>query len=262
MNSSTSNRHVTFGSTNVQATSQLARQAAEQRNIGRISGILRLGLRLAAFSPLVLICLLAAGTAQAGSWEYQAEQWDAQGNYDQAIAAYTQAIAFNPTDSTAYNNRGWDWWKKGELDKALSDYNQALALCPTSAATYTNRGVVWDDKGEHDRAMADFQQAIALDPTISDSYNNRGTIESSTGKFEQAKNDFYRALSINANSTAGLENLAFFQATCPDANYRDGKKAFDERQPGLPVRRRRRIRSKPTCRWPRRMPNLATSTRR
>jgi tetratricopeptide (TPR) repeat protein len=87
--------------------------------------------------------------------------------------------------------------------------------------------VVWDDKGEHDRAMADFQQAIALDPTISDSFNNRGTVESSTGKFEQAKNDFYRALSINANSTTALENLAFFQATCPDPNYRNGKKAFD-----------------------------------
>jgi hypothetical protein len=93
MNSSTSNRREITPGTNVPPTSQRARQAVEQRNIGRISGILRLGLRLAAFSPLVLVCLLATGTAQAGNWEYAGEQWDAQANYDQAIAAYNRGMA-------------------------------------------------------------------------------------------------------------------------------------------------------------------------
>ena len=81
--------------------------------------------------------------------------------------------------------------EKKELDIALGDYNEAIRLEPTSASVYHNRGIAWSDKKEHDKAIADYNEAIRLDPKDAPAYNNR----------------------------------AWLWATCPDAKYRDGKKA-------------------------------------
>jgi Flp pilus assembly protein TadD len=167
-----------------------------------------------------------------GSYADRAAEWDDRGEYDKAIADYNRALAINPYDANSYNNRGFDWWKKGSLDKAIADYNQALAICPTLGAAYSNRGVAWDDKGEHDKAVADFNQALAMDPNIAATYTNRGTIEAHRGEYDQANADYYRALAIDPNFATGYENLGFFQASCPDPRYRNGKKAFENASRG------------------------------
>jgi hypothetical protein len=41
-----------------------------------------------------------------------------------------------------------------------------------------------------------------------------------------AQADYYRSMSADPTYAAAFENLGFQQATCPDAKYRDGKKAF------------------------------------
>jgi tetratricopeptide (TPR) repeat protein len=46
------------------------------------------------------------------------------------------------------------------------------------------------------------------------------------GLFEKAQADFYQALSIDPNNDSYYDDLAFFQATCPDPRFRDGQKAF------------------------------------
>jgi tetratricopeptide (TPR) repeat protein len=156
----------------------------------------------------------------------RAEQYESVGNFDMAIACYTQSLALDPTQSTAYNNRGYDWYRKQEYGKAIADYNQSLAICPNNAAALGNRGVVYDDLHDHERATADFNQALAIDPNFAMAYNNRGATNSTLGCFAQAEADFRQALAICPDDPTTLENLAFLQATCPDARFRDGQRAF------------------------------------
>jgi tetratricopeptide (TPR) repeat protein len=192
--------------------------------------IFRFGVKLLPVASLAWVCLLISSVAQAqdaSCYINWALHWDSRGDYDKGIADYNRALALCPTDKVAYNNRGYDWYMKGDFDKAISDYNQALAICPKYGAAYSNRGVAWDEKGEKDRAMADYDQAVANDPNIAAAYNNRGVIETSRGEYDKANADYYRTLSVDPNFITGYENLGFFQATCPEPRYRNGKKAFE-----------------------------------
>jgi cytochrome c-type biogenesis protein CcmH/NrfG len=110
---------------------------------------------------------------------------------DQAIDYFTRVIQANPGRASAYAMRARVWQEKKELDKAISDYNEAIRLDPRIAHVFSNRGSAWFDKKQYDRALADFNEALRLDPNFVDANNH----------------------------------LAWLWATCPNAKYRDGKRA-------------------------------------
>jgi tetratricopeptide (TPR) repeat protein len=100
----------------------------------------------------------------------------------------------DPTDEAQIHGaRGADWLNKKEYDKAIADFDQAIRLDPKDAYAYHNRGLAWSDKKEYDKAIADYSEAIRLDPKDAWAYNGR----------------------------------AWLWATCPDAKYRDGKRAVE-----------------------------------
>ena len=85
----------------------------------------------------------------------------------------------------------WLWATKKGYEKAIADYNEAIGLDPKNALAYNNRGSAWRKKKEYDKAIADYNEATRLDPKYARAYNSR----------------------------------AWLWATCPDAKYRDGRKA-------------------------------------
>ena len=165
-------------------------------------------------------------TSIATSYNNLGSIWHLKGDYDKAIADYNQALAINPNDAYAYNNRGFAWNAKGEYDKALADFNQALAINPTIENTYRHRGDVWRSKGEFDKAIADDNQALAINSVNAPAYDDRGKAWNLKGEYEKARADFSQAIAIDGNNAAYYDDLAFFQATCLDARYRDGQNAF------------------------------------
>ena len=113
---------------------------------------------------------------------------------DQAIAFFTDSIRANPGDSHGYVMRALIWrQERKEVDLALVDLNEAIRLDPTVADLWTARGLAWHYKEEYDKAIADHSEAIRLDPELAPAYVNR----------------------------------AWLWATCPDAKYRDGKRAVE-----------------------------------
>ena len=112
--------------------------------------------------------------------------------YDQAIDYYTSQLRSNPT-AMAYEGRGAVWQLTGEHDIAICDFNEAIRLDPKSDTAYFDRGLAWKSKRAYEKAIADFNEAIRLEPKYAGPYNNR----------------------------------AWLWATCPDAKFRDGKRAVE-----------------------------------
>jgi hypothetical protein len=114
-------------------------------------------------------------------------------DYDLAIAEFTEAIRLNLNNSPAYYQRANAYRHKNDWDRAIADYNEAIRLKSGYVDAYNNRGFAYVQEGDYARAIADFNMAIRLGRTNAVAYNN----------------------------------LARLLAVCPDANFRNGKKAVE-----------------------------------
>jgi tetratricopeptide (TPR) repeat protein len=165
--------------------------------------------------------------SDAEAFSNRARAWLETDEFDKAVDDCTEAIRLKPGDIEAYVTRAEARSEKGEYDTAIADCNQAAALRPNDSSAYYFRGVAWDRKGNHDRAIKDFTEAIRLDPKDAEYYHGRANAWKHRAAYAKAIEDFVRALTLRPELTAARNSLAWLLATCPDARFRDGKKAFD-----------------------------------
>ncbi|MGA2259776.1 MAG: tetratricopeptide repeat protein, partial [Thermoguttaceae bacterium] len=123
---------------------------------------------------------------------------------------------------------------------ALMHFRQeAEALLKTKAATLADtpppqpaqahydqgRGLM--EKGEAALAIAAFSDAIRVGPATAEYFVARGEAYASQGIRDQALTDFHEAIRLDPNCANAYIDLASLLATCPDEEYRDGKKAVE-----------------------------------
>ena len=156
----------------------------------------------------------------------RAAAWNNKGNYQNAVADCAEAIRLNPNFSAAYNNRAFSWNKLGEYDKAIADCNEAIRLDANFGPTYNSRAVARFGKGEYEKALADANQAIRITPSFAASYDTRGNVWVQRGEYAKAISDYNKSTQLFRMNALAYNDLAWLQATCPDAKYRDGQKAF------------------------------------
>jgi tetratricopeptide (TPR) repeat protein len=184
--------------------------------------------------------------------------WRDKNEYNKAIADFTEAIRLDPKDAITFSNRGNAWYDKKEYDKAIADYTEAIRLDPKNVYAFYGRGGVWCAKREYDKAISDCTDAIRLDPkcvyalhgrgsawfgkkeylkAVADydavltldsneayAHGNRGLTSAMLKKFDDTVAGFEKALELNPQ--LGFDrDYAKFRASCPEAKYRDGKKA-------------------------------------
>lgn len=149
------------------------------------------------------------------------------GDVEKAIADFSQAVKFDPKHSNAYFARAIALQTKGEWDKAISDFDQSIELDPKNANALSARGVAWQRKGELNKAIADCDEAIRLDPKHLTSFRTRGISWHQQGRYDKARADFDEAIRLEPNDFGSCCQLAWLLATCPDATFRDGKRAIE-----------------------------------
>jgi tetratricopeptide (TPR) repeat protein len=186
--------------------------------------------------------------------------WRDKKEYDKAIGDFTEAIKINPFFAIAFHNRGNARRDKKEYDRAINDFTEALRLDPRYVPAYINRGLTWVDKKEYANAIADYTEAARLDPKDVPAYYNRGDARLARKEYDKAIADYDRALELDPKCVSALADKALalsklkkfdaavsgfeaalkldpparlyreyglFLAACPDAKYRDGKKAVE-----------------------------------
>ena len=144
-----------------------------------------------------------------------------------ALVCLAASSALHAQDARDLYQRGLDRLGKGDQDTAITDFDHALQLDPDMAAAYCSRGLAWITKGEYDMAIADFNEVIRLAPKSAEARYNRGKAWEIKRDYEKAFADYSEALRLNPNAFPVRNNLAWLQATCPIAKYRDGTKALE-----------------------------------
>ena len=194
--------------------------------------------------------------------------WHSKKDYDKAIEDYTEAIRLDPKYTTAFYGRGIARSNKKEYDKAITDYTEAIRLDPKYVSAFVGRGHAWGAKKEYDKAIEDYTEAIRLDPKYASAFSDRGWYQYLTKQYEKSLADFDQCLKldpkqVNATGNRGLvfaaqkkypqaveafeaalalKSLAYaryeyaeFLASCPDAKYRDGKRAVELAKKALEI---------------------------
>jgi tetratricopeptide (TPR) repeat protein len=151
--------------------------------------------------------------------------WHARKEYDKAIGDFDQAIRLDPKHTLAHVGRGMSRAKRKEYYKAITDLSEAIWLDPLSNTAYYNRGLAWQSKKEYAKAVVDYNMAIRLDPQHAFAYFRRAGVWVAERRFEKALTDFDEAIRLDPRFHDAYVQRAWLLATCPDAKFRDLKRA-------------------------------------
>jgi tetratricopeptide (TPR) repeat protein len=204
---------------------------------------------------------IKSNKSQDAAYSYRAGIYLYQNKYDLAVADATMAIRLDPTHAIDFSTRGLAWKRKGEHGKAISDFSQAVRLAPDESRAYTNRGDCLIEMKQYDKAIADCDQAIRLDPDDARPYYCRGLARDLKKEYRKAAADLDDAIRLDPYFTRAISRRAYVSyerkeydrtiaycgqaikvdpddhfgyylrarlwAACPDARYRDGKRAIE-----------------------------------
>lgn len=177
---------------------------------------------------------------------------------EQAIDFYTRALKLEPGNLLALEMRADALEEDLQIDEAMADCNEILRLNPADKKVHVRRGRLYLADREDEAALADFNEAIKRGGPPQ-AYCHRGGIyfvvqkdyakaaedfsSAIKGGLTQhvARGDCYYALRDYAKAIADYQvpikngsvlpaayrELAWVLATCPDARFRDGKKAVE-----------------------------------
>lgn len=161
----------------------------------------------------------------ANDYIYRARVWMSKAKFDEAIKDFTEAIRLDPKFVLAYFGRARANKLKGNYVDGVTDYTKALDLNPRYVPALINRANIYNLTGNYDLAVADCERAAALGSRKPLVYVNRAIGFAGKGEYQKATSDYNTAINFNPTCVAAYGNLAWLQATCPQAAYRDGKKA-------------------------------------
>ncbi|MHC5539436.1 tetratricopeptide repeat protein [Singulisphaera rosea] len=146
--------------------------------------------------------------------------------YEEAIEFYSRAIQSRPQPNY-YISRGMAWIDQGRTDLAITDYDGAIDLDPEDPRIYLLRAYARISRKELETAIADLDEAIRLEPESSTAYNTRGQVRYSLEQYGKAIPDYLEAIRLDPTDPAKHNGPAWLWATCPDPEFRNGKKAVE-----------------------------------
>jgi tetratricopeptide (TPR) repeat protein len=170
---------------------------------------------LATVSLLGLGCLFILTRDQCRSWRSTEALW-------------THALAHGAARSgQVHDGLGLVHFDRGEFDEAAARFTEAIRVNPSYSQPYNNLAIILFQRGKIGEAAALFSRALELNPNLAGAYQNLGAIRFHQGRFDEAAAHYAQALRIDPVHAEALNNCAFLLAACPEAKYRDDRRAVE-----------------------------------
>jgi tetratricopeptide (TPR) repeat protein len=146
-------------------------------------------------------------------------------NWERALADMSDAIRSDPRIEFARTNRAILWMKKGEYAQAVRDLTEDIRVHPGELDLYAIRGSAYLQLKQRERARADYQRALGMRVKNGTDYARRAKVYFYSGDYVHAAADYATAKRLKSNDNSTLNQVAWFEATCPDGAFRDGQAA-------------------------------------
>lgn len=124
----------------------------------------------------------------------------------------------------------------GRYETAVSCYSAALKSIASDrekALMLGRRASAYNAMERFREGLRDAQKAIQLDSHLAPAYGIAGDSLFRLGRYPEAMKDLEQGLAANPSDALSLNNMAWFQATCPDPRYRDGHSALAKARKAL-----------------------------
>ncbi|MGH7249005.1 MAG: tetratricopeptide repeat protein, partial [Pseudomonadota bacterium] len=154
------------------------------------------------------------------------------GENQRAISDVSRAIELEPDAAEYRIMRSQAYTRVPQFDLALDDANEVIRLTPNSADSYSSRGYVYMAMGDSAKAIPDLSHAIKLDPNAAMFRVQRGFAYGMEGRYAEAETEWRTAIRMRPDYGPAYSALGWLQATCPDAKFRDAKRAVEDAKRG------------------------------
>ncbi len=191
---------------------------------------------------------------------YRAYAAHCLGQNESAISDLTKALQLEPGSKEEWNEKtiAYRNWlagaialKQGNLRAAIEQFDVVLEAVEQSegvprsdyrvSRVYNDRGDTWFSLSEYEHALRDYNEAVALEPDHPVYYINRAQTLIGLRRYVEAERDLVEATRRGPHNVHACAYLAWFRATCSEAEFRNGKQAvamahkameLGSRQPG------------------------------
>jgi tetratricopeptide (TPR) repeat protein len=163
------------------------------------------------------------------AYAYRSQLWQRRKDLGRAIAELGPAVRLTADFEPRWlERRGRLYTQTGELGRAIEDFTAALRLDPSSPEVLTLRGSCRAAVGEYDRAIRDLDEALRLDPKSAPALAFRGMAWARKKRYDKAIEYFDEATRFDPGYHPAYNGRAWLRATCPEARFRDGRKAVTD----------------------------------
>jgi Tfp pilus assembly protein PilF len=124
-----------------------------------------------------------------------------------------------------------DQLKKGDVAGAKRNVDAVLQRDPTFWPALYVRAQIYSREGKYDLALKDCNEALRQDRAVVEAALLRANVNARLGKYAEAVKEFDYLISLHPKKVTlarVLSDRAWFQATCPDASFRNGRQAIKD----------------------------------
>jgi tetratricopeptide (TPR) repeat protein len=121
--------------------------------------------------------------------------------------------------------------RDGDVASAKRNINEALRIDPKLWPALYVRAEIFAREGKYELAIQDCDEALRQNRTFIDAALLRANINVGRGKYAEASKEFNSLIAMRPATVTlarALSERAWFQATCPDASFRNGQHAVKD----------------------------------
>ena len=121
--------------------------------------------------------------------------------------------------------------RDGDVASAKRNINEALHIDPKLWPALYVRAQIFAREGKYELAIQDCNEALRQNRTFIDAALLRANINVGRGKYAEASKEFNSLIAMRPATVTlarALSERAWFQATCPDASFRNGQQAVKD----------------------------------